>query len=148
MAKGKAKCKALKELRKKIADENDIEFAVRECSHQGDCLGTCPMCEAELKYLEQQLAKRNKLGKKIAVVGIAAGLTGILGGCEDPDKKNSTDGIWNHIFDVPSNHPSIPPDAQGGEAELPDYPYAIDDDDDGDLYVLDGDVAPIDLEED
>ena len=36
--KGKEKCKALKELRQKIAEENDIEFAVSECTHQGDCL--------------------------------------------------------------------------------------------------------------
>lgn len=53
--RGKEKCKALKEIRKQIAEKNDIEFAVSECTHKGDCKGTCPKCEAELRYLERQL---------------------------------------------------------------------------------------------
>ena len=49
--KGKNKCKILKEIRQKIADENDIPYVTRECTYRGDCKGTCPKCEAELLYL-------------------------------------------------------------------------------------------------
>ena len=58
---GKEKCKMLKEIRKEIAKENDIEMVIEECTHQGRCKGTCPKCEAEVAYLEEQLEKRKRL---------------------------------------------------------------------------------------
>ncbi len=79
--KGKNKCKILKEIRQKIADENDIPYVTRECSYQGDCLGTCPKCEAELRYLERELEKRRRLGKTVAVAAVAAGLSLSLTAC-------------------------------------------------------------------
>ena len=63
MAKGKQTCKILKEIRKQIAAENDIEFITSECTHKGDCKGTCPKCEAEVRYLERELDKRQRMGK-------------------------------------------------------------------------------------
>ena len=48
MARGKQTCKILKEIRRQIAEANDIEFITSECQYQGDCLGTCPKCEAEV----------------------------------------------------------------------------------------------------
>lgn len=80
--KGKAKCKALKEIRKRIAEENDIEYAVSECTHKGDCLGTCPKCEAEVRYLEKELAVRQKLGKAVMVAGVATAVMTTLTGCD------------------------------------------------------------------
>ena len=79
---GKSKCKMLKEIRKKIAEENDIEYITSECKFQGDCRGTCPKCEAELKYLEDELKKRRSVGKKVAVAGIAAYMMLSATGCE------------------------------------------------------------------
>ena len=79
--KGKNKCKILKEIRQKIADENDIPYVTRECSYQGECRGTCPKCEAELRYLEQELEKRRRLGKTVAVAAVAAGLSLTLTAC-------------------------------------------------------------------
>ena len=73
--RGKNKCKILKEIRQKIADENDIPYVTRECSYQGECSGTCPKCEAELRYLERELEKRRAMGKAVAVAAIAASLT-------------------------------------------------------------------------
>lgn len=75
MAKGKNTCRILKEIRKQIAEANDIEFVTEECRYKGDCLGTCPKCEAEVKYLEEQLQQRRKLGKAVAVVGVSLGLS-------------------------------------------------------------------------
>ncbi len=68
---GKEKCRALKEIRRQIAEKNDIPYAVSQCTHQGNCKGTCPKCEAELRYLEKELALRKSLGKAVAVAGIS-----------------------------------------------------------------------------
>lgn len=81
--KGKQRCKILKEIRQKIADANDIEFITSECQHKGDCLGTCPKCEAELKYLERELEKRQRLGKAVVVAGLSAVIATSALGCDD-----------------------------------------------------------------
>ena len=74
MAKGKRTCKILKEIRQQIAEANDIEYVVEECQYRGDCLGTCPKCEAEVRYLEEQLHQRQLLGKAAMVAGISVGM--------------------------------------------------------------------------
>lgn len=79
--RGKEKCKALKEIRRQIAEENDIPYVVSQCTYQGDCKGTCPKCESELRYLERELAIRQGLGKAVAVVGISASVCGGLTAC-------------------------------------------------------------------
>lgn len=84
MSNGKAKCKSLKQIRKSIADANGIEYAVRECPYQGECTGTCPKCEAEVKYLEDELAKRASLGKKIILAGVGVAALGTVA-CSGPD---------------------------------------------------------------
>lgn len=71
---GKRKCKMLKEIRKQIAKENDITYITTECKHQGNCKGTCPKCESEVRYLEAELEKRLGAGKTVAVAGIAAAM--------------------------------------------------------------------------
>lgn len=78
---GKNKCKILKDIRRQIAQENDIALVTSECKYQGDCAGTCPKCEAEVRYLEQELRKRQRAGKAIAVAGIAAALVVSTSGC-------------------------------------------------------------------
>ena len=77
MAKGKQTCKILKEIRKQIAAENDIKLVIEECTYQGDCLGTCPKCEAEVRYLERELEKRQRMGKAAVVAGLSVGLLGM-----------------------------------------------------------------------
>ncbi len=78
MARGKQTCKILKEIRRQIAEANGIEFATSECRYRGDCLGTCPKCEAEVRYLEQQLRARSIAGKAVALAGISAASLAIL----------------------------------------------------------------------
>lgn len=77
MYRGKYICKTLKEVRRKIAKANDIVYEPTECRHEGDCLGTCPKCEAEVRYLEQQLDLRRSLGKAVSLVGISVGITAV-----------------------------------------------------------------------
>ncbi len=78
MARGKQTCKILKEIRRQIAEANGIEFVTSECRYKGDCLGTCPKCEAEVRYLEQQLRARSLTGKAVALAGISAATFAML----------------------------------------------------------------------
>ena len=81
---GKEKCRILKEIRAEIARQNDIEWVVSECKHKGNCKGTCPKCEQEVRQLEAALAKREALGKTVAVVGISASIALSVTGCVNP----------------------------------------------------------------
>ena len=74
MTRGKNICKQLKEVRKRIAEENGIPLEMEECSYKGECRGTCPRCEAEVRYLENALAERLRIGKVATVAGLALGL--------------------------------------------------------------------------
>lgn len=82
---GKSKCKILKDIRRQIAAENDIAYVTSECKYQGECAGTCPKCEAEVRYLEEELRKRRQAGKAVAVAGIAAALVVTASGCDLPE---------------------------------------------------------------
>ena len=74
MDKGRAICKVLKDVRQKIANENGISYHPEECHHKGECTGTCPGCEKEIRYLEEQLKNKQHSGLGLKVAGIAAGV--------------------------------------------------------------------------
>ena len=74
MVKGKSTCKLLKDIRQQIADANGISYRPKECQHKGDCAGTCPACEEEIRYLERELKARKGNGFGMKVAGIAAGI--------------------------------------------------------------------------
>lgn len=79
MTKGKTICNVLKGIRKSIADANGIEYSPRKCHHEGECRGTCPACEAEVRYIERQLNVRRQLGKAVTIVGLSAGIAALTG---------------------------------------------------------------------
>ena len=107
---GKVKCKLLKEIRRRIAEENDIPYVTHECRYQGDCAGTCPRCESELRYLERQLALRESLGKRVAVAALCAGMTFSIAGCA-PLKQNvgetELSGAVSYVDSEPTPGPEI-----------------------------------------
>ena len=74
MTKGRSTCKLLKSIRQQIADANGISYRPIECQHKGDCAGTCPACEEEIRYLEGELKARKGNGFGMKVAGIAAGI--------------------------------------------------------------------------
>lgn len=59
MNRGKRKCEILRRMRARIAERYGLSYNPHECTHEGDCPGTCPMCDAELDDLERQLQKRH-----------------------------------------------------------------------------------------
>ena len=125
---GKSKCKILKQIRQQIAAENDIEFITSECKFQGECSGTCPKCEAEVRYLEQQLQKRRQAGKAVAVAGIAAALIVSASGCIEnrtggaplaPPTHSQTEEIPGGIL-PPEELPSEPSYTTMGDVVAPE----------------------------
>ena len=97
---GKKKCKILKEIRKKIAEENDIPYVTRECTYKGECSGTCPRCEQELRELERQLELRSRMGKAVAVSAVAAGIALNMSGCVEPKIDDSIAGLVQNTESV------------------------------------------------
>ncbi len=126
---GKQKCRILKEIRQKIADENDIPYVTEECRHQGNCTGTCPRCESELRYLEQQLARRAALGKRITVAALCAGMafTGVACG---PGKTGNNDEIVELSGEVAPYETPCPEDEPDVEYLMGDVAVLPDEDED------------------
>lgn len=91
--KGKGKCKILKDIRRKIAEENGIDYVTTECKYQGDCTGTCPKCESEVRYLEAELEKRRSAGKAVLVAGIAASMVVGMPGCAASETPAGTSPV-------------------------------------------------------
>jgi len=120
MKRGKQTCKILKEIRKQIAAENDIKLVIEECTYQGDCLGTCPKCEAEVRYLERELEKRQRMGKAAMVAGLSVGLlaSSQVGLAQQPDSLRMDtieEVVEQELFGmIPETMPSF----RGGEQKL------------------------------
>ena len=95
--RGKKICKALKEVRMQVAKANNIKYAPTECHHEGDCAGTCPKCEAEVRWLEQQLQLRRQLGKAVVVVGVSMGLAALTA-CESQLTELNADSNISSIM--------------------------------------------------
>lgn len=91
--KGKQKCQLLKSIRCKIAKENGLSYTLSECTFQGECKGTCPKCEAELRQLTNDLERLRQGGKRVAIAGIAAAMMATsAAGCTPKEKTN--DDYW------------------------------------------------------
>ena len=77
MEHGKYICNALKAVRLDIARANGIEYTPKACDHQGECAGTCPACESEMRYLEWEIARKRSLGKAALVAGVSLALSSL-----------------------------------------------------------------------
>jgi len=132
--RGKKKCKILKEIRKRIADENDIPYEIRNCNYQGDCSGTCPKCEGELRWLEYQLKKKEELGQPVKINARN------LEDYDVPDKGSNN--ISDELSDVSVSKPSTETGADSISLKPPSSPEQKDSDMEhvhllGYLYVKD-----------
>jgi len=56
--RGKDKCELLKSIREQVAKRYGLEYNPTDCQHKGDCAGTCPRCDAELRDLQRQLKEK------------------------------------------------------------------------------------------
>ncbi len=91
MKRGKKICNALRDVRRQIALANDIPYETSDCHHEGDCLGTCPKCEQEMRYIENQLSLRRAAGKAVSLVGLSLGISAAFASCgNQPTATNQT----------------------------------------------------------
>lgn len=100
MNKGKSTCKVLKDIRQKIANENGISYVPKECHYKGECKGTCPACEAEVRYLEEELKRKRRNGFAIKLGGIAAGLCAMVIPAQVGAQNINKDSVKNPIPQV------------------------------------------------
>ena len=131
MFKGKNKCRILRKIRAEIAKNNGVDYVIEECKHKGDCTGTCPKCESEVRALERELEARRNAGKRVLLAGVAAGiaLTGAActpdaPGVEAPSSAVSTAGgtVGSEQTPVVIEVPVLTPEAPAvAETEL-SYP--------------------------
>lgn len=124
MGKGKDLCDTLKTIRKAIADANGIEYVPGKCTNDDECCGTCPACEAEVRYIERELKFRRLAGKAVTVAGIAIGAASFAACSTD---KLTDDGLNNSSVQVQNQNklfgamPETQPSFPGGEAALMKY---------------------------
>lgn len=83
MNTGKAKCERLKQIRKDLAEQLNIDLQQKECTFKGNCKGTCPKCKQEEQILNNELLKR------VVVLGVGALATLSLAGCTPNDKVSN-----------------------------------------------------------
>ena len=118
MYKGKQTCETLKSIRKQIADANEIPYEPVVCTHKGDCMGTCPACESEMRYIENQLNIRKMAGKAVKIVGLATVMT--LAACN----SISTTDSYNPKLEVGDEMEGEIVDRRRMEVEnLPEKPF-------------------------
>ena len=139
MKRGKKICNALRDVRRQIAAANDIPYETTDCHHEGECLGTCPKCEAEVRYIENQLSLRRAAGKAVSLVGLSLGISAAWASCanqqsatnqatatetamvvdltDDGDFETGEESEPNQIFTVVEVMPEFP----GGEDSLMNF---------------------------
>lgn len=129
---GKEKCRTLRAIRARIAEANELPWDEPPCTHSGPCAGTCPHCEQHLRRLETGLKRRAALGKRIALIGLCAGMAVGTAGCsmlEELDfQPDRTTGVPPTPTDMLLMGEIAPADGAWPEAspegELPDNPDA------------------------
>ncbi|MDE6402929.1 MAG: energy transducer TonB, partial [Muribaculaceae bacterium] len=84
------------------------------CRYKGDCLGTCPKCEAEVRYLEQQLRACSLTGKAVALAGISAGMI-LMSGCSGTSTKPQAN---NEILEETMTDTELVEEIDEGEATI------------------------------
>lgn len=67
---GREKCMLINQIRQKVADNNNIDFVIYDCTFEGECTGRCQKSDSELSYLENELEKRQNEGNKINLKGV------------------------------------------------------------------------------
>jgi hypothetical protein len=149
---GKNKCDYLKKIRENIAKHYGIPFQTKECGFEGECKGTCPKCEQEVRYLEMELLKKGVLKKSLTLACALPMMASAVGSAEAPLKGMMAPAVEATDFAplekkiVRQNLSPASLQHQGEEGEIPpppppapDLPPLIFDNDD---IVIEGDILP------
>lgn len=94
---GKDICKQLKAIRRGIAEQNGIALPEHNCTFKGNCSGTCPHCDAELRYLEEEMDHRRRFGRVVVAAGVAFILSATGSAvAQSVDTSNSSSPVGAH----------------------------------------------------
>lgn len=96
--KGKDICNILKAIRIDIAEKYRLQYNPTECTHKGDCAGTCPRCDEEIRDLQRQLDE-----KGITNIQLNAMISSQLGHLQE-DNNDESDETMCLQGDVTSDH--------------------------------------------
>lgn len=103
----KEKCKELKAIRAKIAEDLGIDLQQKECTYEGYCSGTCPKCKSEEMRLNLAIMKRQMeeagVKRRVAAAGLTTvaalsltgcniGVTTVEGAMEAPPSMEQLEG--------------------------------------------------------
>ena len=106
----------MKRIRKELAQQNDIEYAPSDCTHEGPCLGVCPACQKEADYILEELQRRIDKGTPVE---LNVDLEEKLSSLEEEDDEYET-GDTN----ITINSDGMIPDEEMlmGEPYIEDFP--------------------------
>lgn len=97
---GKAVCEVLKGVREHVAKQHDLPIENSICTHKGNCKGTCPKCESELRSLACRVISELPVEKERLLEEIVSGLSedlkqALMTNHEKPSPYNfTTDGLF------------------------------------------------------
>lgn len=81
----KEKCKELKQIRAKMAEDLGVELHQTECTYEGYCSGTCPKCMQEELKLNAAIMKKqleeSDIKRRVAAAGLTTAAALCLSGC-------------------------------------------------------------------
>lgn len=148
---GKNKCDYLKKIRENIAKHYGIPFQTKECGFEGECKGTCPKCEQEVRYLEMELLKMGVLKKSLTLACALPVMASAVGSAEAPLKGMMASAVEATDFAplekkvVRQNLSPASLQLQEEEGEIPLPPPPIPDDIViGDIGYHEGEIIPED----
>ena len=85
----KEKCRELKQIRAKMAEDLGVELHQTECTYEGYCSGSCPKCKQEELRLNAAIIKKQleeaDIKRRVAAVGLTTAAALCLSGCNTPD---------------------------------------------------------------
>lgn len=96
---GKEKCKLLKQIRKEIAETNGIVYLTSECNIDGECDGTCPKCDAEIRYLDSEIQRLAQEGKAISLSGLKLSIIDSVINCGQNEAQRIEASGYDYLWD-------------------------------------------------
>lgn len=85
-----------------MADISGIEYEPYECEHEGDCPGTCPLCDAELQELNRMMREK-----------------GITDLDMQPEILEEMEETFSHDYEPPLAGMPVPPEDEQLMGEVP-----------------------------
>ena len=147
MKRGKKICNALRDVRRQIAAANDIPYETTDCHHEGECQGTCPKCEAEVRYIENQLSLRRAAGKAVSLVGLSLGISAAFASCGNQPTATNQATTNQTTSDNPTSETNQTiEEYEGEDFEMLTLDENKTDSAANDTYIIDGDVEIEDIE--